>query len=139
MSYNKPITKIWTVSLFGNAFNNYFEGIINNALLNTNYTSFMLNMNNQFKFTKGWSGEISGFYRSKTLESGLMVSNPMGMFSFGASKQVLKNKGTVRLNVRDPFWLQKFSGYTKFDNLDVRIRSKWDNRQVSFKFHLSFW
>jgi hypothetical protein len=138
VSYNKAITKIWSVNVYGNAFNNYYEGIINNAQLHTNYTAYMFNVTNQFHFDKGWSGEISGFYRSKTLETGLIVANPMGMFSFGASKQVLKNKGTVRLNVRDPFWLMKFSGYTQFDNVDVHVKSKWDNRQVSLNFTYRF-
>ncbi|MCW3105892.1 MAG: hypothetical protein JWQ09_398 [Segetibacter sp.] len=138
ISYNKPLTKYWTISAFVNGFNNFFEGYINNAYLSTSYTSFMANVSNQFRFSKGWSAEISGFYRAKTLETGLIVSNPMGMFSFGAGKQVLKNKGTIRLNVRDPFWLMKFSGYTQFDNIDVHIKSKWDNRQVSVNFTYRF-
>ncbi len=138
VSYNKPLTKYWTVSLFGNAFNNYFEGYINNAYLSTDYTGFMLNMSNQFKFNKGWSAELSGFYRSKTLETGLIVSEPMGMFSVGAGKQILKNKGTIRMNIRDPFWTLKFRGYTKFDNIDAVIRSKWDNRNVTLNFTYRF-
>jgi len=131
ISYNKAITKVWTVSAFGNAFNNYFEGYIDNASLKTDYTSFMVNVNNQFRFKKGWSAELSGFYRSKTLEAGTIVAEPMGMFSFGASKQVLKNKGTVRMSVRDPFLLQKFRGYTRFSNIDATIHNTWDNRAVS--------
>jgi hypothetical protein len=138
ISYNKPLTKWWTLSFFSNVFNNYFEGYINNAFLHTQYTSFMLNSSNQFKFKKGWSAEISGFYRSKTLETGLIVSQPMGMFSLGGSKQILKNKGTLRLNFRDPFYLQKFRGYTKFDNIDAVIRSQWDNRQLSLNFTYRF-
>ena len=138
ISYNKPLTKWWTLSFFGNAFNNYFEGYVNNAFLHTQYTSFMVNSSNQFKFKKGWSAEISGWYRSKTLETGLIVSEPMGMFSIGGSKQILKNKGTLRMNFRDPFFLQKFHGYTKFDNIDADIRSKWDNRQLSLSFTYRF-
>jgi hypothetical protein len=138
ISYNKPLTKIWTVSFFTNVYNNYFEGMINNALLHTDYTSFTVNLSNQFRFNKGWSGEISGFYRAKTLETGIIVSEPMGMFSLGASKQILKNKGTLRVNVRDPFWLLKFRGYTQFDNIDAHIRSRWDNRQVSLSFTYRF-
>jgi hypothetical protein len=138
LSYNKPITKYWTVNFFTNVFNNFFEGYVNNAFLSTNYTAFSANMSNQFRFNKGWSAEVSGFFRSKTLESGLIVSEPMGMFAVGAGKQVLKNKGTVRLNVRDPFWLLKFRGYTVFDNIDAHIQSRWDNRQVSVNFTYRF-
>ena len=138
VSYNKPLTSWWTLNLFSNVFNNYFEGVVNGAMLNTQFTSYMFNASNQFKFKKGWSAEISGFYRSKTLETGLIVANPMGMFSIGGSKQVLKNKGTIRLNLRDPFYLQRFSGYTKFDNIDAVIRNRWDNRQLSLNFTYRF-
>jgi hypothetical protein len=138
ISYNKPLTKYWTVSAFTNIFNNHFEGLVNNRYLVAELTSAMFNMSNQFKLSKTWSGELSGFVRSKTLESGLILAEPMGMFSFGASKQVLKGKGTVRMNVRDPFWLQKFRGSTKFENIDAEIRSKWDNRQVVVGFSYRF-
>jgi hypothetical protein len=124
--------------VFANGFNNRFEGVVNNAFLSANYTSFMFNVSNQFRFNKGWSAEISGWFRTKSLETGMIVSDPMGMFAFGASKQVLKNKGTVRVNVRDPFWLQKFAGNIKFDNIDARIQSRWDNRQVSVSFTYRF-
>jgi hypothetical protein len=102
ISYNKPLTKIWTVSFFTNVYNNYFEGMINNALLHTDYTSFTVNLSNQFRFNKGWSGEISGFYRAKTLETGIIVSEPMGMFSLEPPSKS-QNKGTLRVNVRDLF------------------------------------
>jgi hypothetical protein len=138
ISYNKPLTKYWTLNFFTNVYNNFFEGFVNNAYLSTEFTAFMFNASNQFKFKKGWSAELSGFYRSKTLETGLIAAEPMGMFSLGASKQILKNKGTLRLNIRDPFWLQKFRGSTRFDNLDVRIQSKWDNRQVALNFTYRF-
>jgi hypothetical protein len=95
-------------------------------------------MSNQFKFSKGWSAELSGFYRHKTLEGAMMVSEPMGMFSLAAGKQIMKNKGTLRLNVRDPFFLQKFNGTTKFDNIDATIHQFGDNRQVSLNFSYRF-
>ena len=138
VSYNKPLTKFWTVSLFSNTFNNYYEGIVNNRLLEAELTTFMINMNNQFKFKNGWSAELSGWFRTQSLETGLILADPMGMFGFGVSKQIWKNKGTVRVNVRDPFFLQKFSGSTRFDNIDARISNKWDNRQVSLGFTYRF-
>ncbi len=136
-SYNAPITKWWTTSIFANIFNNHFEGFVNNSALNTDVTSGMANMNNQLKFGKGWGGEVSGFYRSK-MQEGLMIAYPMGVVSFGASKQVLKSKGTLKLNVIDPFYIQKFKGVTQFGNIDTQIHSEWDNRRVSFNFTYRF-
>jgi hypothetical protein len=138
LSYNAPITKWWTASIFANVFNNHFEGFVNNRSLDANITSGMGNMNNQLRFGKGWGGEVSGFYRMKMQDGGLMVANPMGVISFGASKQILKTKGTLRLSVVDPFYIQKFSGVTKFGEIDAEINSQWDNRRVSLNFTYRF-
>ena len=62
----------------------------------------------------------------------------MGVFSFGGGKQILKGRGTVRLNVRDPFWIQKFRGYTELDLFETQIRSKWDNRRCIISFNFRF-
>jgi hypothetical protein len=138
ISYNKPITKYWTVSAFGNVYNNQFEGVINNARLKADYTAFSVNMNNQFKFTKTWSGELSGFFRSKDVQGGTLISRSMGTFSLGTSLQIMKTNGTLRLSVRDPFYLQRFRGYTQFDNVDFQINSRNDTRQVSLAFVYRF-
>lgn len=138
ISYNQPLTKWWTVSLYGNLFNNYFEGFVNNTPLDASITSFMGNVNNQFKFAKTWGAELSGFYRTKMQEGGLIIAKPMGMFSFGLSKQVLKSKGTIKLSVTDPFYVMRFSGYTQFGNIDTRINARWDNRRVALNFSYRF-
>jgi outer membrane receptor protein involved in Fe transport len=138
VSYNAPINKWWMTSLYFNGFNNHFEGFIGAIPLNVDVTSFMANMSQRFTFPKGWTAEVSGFYRSKSQEGGLIIADPMGVVNFGASKTVLKNKGTIKLNVSDPFYIQKFHGYTRFDDLDVDISSKWDNRRVGLSFSYRF-
>lgn len=138
INYNKALKKWWTLSTYGNVWNNYFEGIVNNAKLSVDVTTFFVNMNNQFRFGKGWGAEVSGFYRNKVLASGMIVGEPMGVLSFGFSKQVLKNKGSIRLNLTDPFWLQQFRGFSKFQNIDMTIHSKWDNRRATITFTYRF-
>lgn len=138
ISYNKPITKWWTATAFANVFNNNYKGTVNGIKLNADITSYMFNSSSQFKFKKGWGAEVSGFYRSKLLVSGLIIGEPMGVVSFGASKQILKGKGSIRLNLNDPFWIQYFRGYTKFGNIDTRIQSKWDNRRIVINFTYRF-
>jgi hypothetical protein len=138
VNYNKPLTKWWTIGAFGNLFNNHFEGFVNNEKLSVDVATYLVNINNQFKFNKGWGAEVSGFYRNKILAGGIIVGEPMGVLSFGASKQILKNKGSLRLNLTDPFWLQYFRGYTKFGNIDTKIVSRWDNRRIGITFTYRF-
>ena len=138
LSYNKSVVKWWTTSVFFNVFQNHFIGLVNNTPLDAKIESFMFNSNNQFKFKKGWGAELSGFYRSSMQEGGMMLSRPMGVVSVGASKQVLKEKGTLRLSVRDPFYIQQFRADVEFGNIDMSIRNKWDNRTVALNFTYRF-
>ena len=138
VSYNKSVKKWWTTSVFFNVFQNHFKGVVNNLPLDAKLIAFMVNSNNQLKFNKGWGAEVSGFYRSSMQEGGMMLSRPMGVVSFGFSKQVWKEKGTIRVSLRDPFYMQQFKGDIRFGQIDTKVRNKWDNRQVALNFTYRF-
>ena len=137
------INKWWTSNLFFNLFNNHFEGVYYNSSKNENdvidvqYTSFMINVTNTFTFKKGWSGELSGWYRGKTVEQ-LNIANEMYFMTLGGQKTIMKGKGTLRLNFRDPFHWQKYSGQTRYSNIDVRVSNRWNNRALAFSFAYRF-
>lgn len=132
-----PLTKWWNSNVFINVFNNHYEGVYENKPLDMSFTSFMINMTQTFTIKQGFTAEISGFYRAKGIQQ-LNVDEPMYVLSFGAQKQVLKGKGTLRLNLRDPFWMQRYSGKTQYDIVDSRVANKWDNRQVTASFTYRF-
>lgn len=134
ISYNKPLKKWWTINAYANVFNNKFKGVIDNEPINVNGTAFNFNMSNQFTWGKGWSGELSGWFNTKQLESSAILAKPMGTFAFGAGKQLLKNKATLRLNIRDPFYITSFRGVTDLDKGITLIHSKWDNRRATITF-----
>ncbi|MFI5151763.1 MAG: TonB-dependent receptor domain-containing protein [Chitinophagales bacterium] len=137
-SYSKQWNNWWNLSLSGNVSNNHYTGIVNNAYLDVSMTSFEVNLTTQFKFKKGWSAEANGFYNSKALWSGLIVAEPMENISFAVAKQILKDKGTLKLNLRDPFYIMHFSGYTKFSNIDFNVLNHWDNRRIGLTFTYRF-
>jgi iron complex outermembrane receptor protein len=137
VSFNAPLAKWWRTSLYMNVFDNVFTGVVNGGAIDVSGVSFMGNMNNQFTFKKGWSAEISGFYRSSAVQ-GVLVSNPMWAMNVGVAKQVLKNMGSVRLSVRDLFYSQVFSGYSQYQNVDVTIRQARDSRVVNLSFTYRF-
>ncbi len=142
VSYNKQLVKWWTVNVFTNVYYNHYKGVINNGGnnedINTGMAGFMGNMSNQFDFGKGWTGELSGWFRSEQLVSSTILAKPMGMFSFGGAKKVLKGNGSVRVNVRDPFYLASFRGTTDTDQGVTTIKSKWDNRRFILSFNYRF-
>lgn len=139
LSVTTPVTvaKWWTANIFTNIFNNQYKGTFDTTTIDLSFTSFMINVTNNFNFGKGVSGEISGFYRHKGV-NGLSTMEPIYQLSFGLQKQVIKGKGTLRLNVRDPFAWQKFEGVTKYGRIDGNFLSRPDIRQVTATFTYRF-
>jgi hypothetical protein len=83
------------------------------------------------------TAELSGFYRHKDVNQ-LSIVEPLYQMSIGAQKQIIKGKGTIRLNVRDPFAWQRFEGINKYNNIDMRFSNRPDVRQVSATFSYRF-
>jgi len=138
VSYNAPVTKWWTTSIFMNVNNSHYEGIVNNAPLDVNLTSFMGNASQQFRFAKTWSAEVNGFYRTSAQETGLFLIRPMGVVSFGFGKQIFQNKGSLKLNIYDPFYIQQARVIIKHENIDAKVNNRWDNRRVGINFTYRF-
>jgi len=138
VNYGKQLTKWWSINVFGNVYNNKYEGVLGDEPIKLDITVFNGNFNSQFNFNKGWRAEVSGFYTSKDWVSSNILGEPMGMFSLGGSKTILKNKGTIKINARDPLYLMHFNGSTELDEFTAYIRSKWDNRRLIFTFVYRF-
>ncbi len=125
------------VNLYGNLSNNRFKGFINNSNVDISNTYVESNASLQMDMGKGWKSELSGFYRTKALE-GVMAINALGSLNAGISKAVLKNKGTVKLGVRDILWTQRGTGTAQYAYIDTKFRQQRDSRQVALNFTWRF-
>ncbi len=130
-------TKWWRTNIYTNAFYNNYAGFVNKAYISVKAPGFMVNVQNNFTFKKGWGAELSGFYRGKQPE-GILNSLGMGRADIAVSKQVMKGKGTVKFAIRDFLNIQEFNGYSKYQNVDITINAKNDTRQVNIGFNYRF-
>jgi hypothetical protein len=137
VSAQVKIFKWWTSMLYGEGRYQEFKGDLYGKYLDVNTTNFTANINNQFSFKKGWSAELSGFYRTKAAE-GQMVINGIGQVSMGVKKDVLKNKGSVKLSVRDAFGPMKVRGNIDFQHTEASFRQYKDNRVATISFNYRF-
>jgi len=139
ISFTVPITfaKWWNANFFTNVFNNHYKGVYDSINLDMAYTSFTANITNNFTFKKGWTAELSGFYRHKAL-NGLTQMEPVYQMSLGVQKQIMKGKGTLRFNFRDPFAWQKFEGRNTYGLVDGGFISRPDTRQLTGTFTWRF-
>lgn len=134
---SNPITKWWKSNVYVNLFNNKFDGTVNSEYVSIEATTLMLNGSQQFQISKTLTGEISGFFRTPGIE-GVIQTKPFGMVALGLSKQVMKNKGTVRLNLRDVFKTQYFRGESRYGTVDASFQEHSDSRVFNVGFTYRF-
>ena len=123
--------------MYANVYNNRFRGIVNGDYISIGATTGQFNLTNQFKFAKTWGAEIGGFYRTPGVD-GVFKIQGIGAMNMAFSKQVLKGKGTVRLNFRDVLYTQKAKGVIKYSNIDATFQQERDSRQVALNFTYRF-
>ena len=137
VSAYKEITKWWSGNIYANVYNNHFKGVVNNETVSIGISTFMAQVQQQFKFGKGWAAEVSGFYRTKGLE-GVIFIQPFMQVDAGISKQILKNKGSIKLNVQDIFAGSVFKGYSKYGTVDANFKDVNDGRAIGITFSYRF-
>ncbi|HVS97797.1 MAG TPA: outer membrane beta-barrel family protein, partial [Puia sp.] len=129
--------KWWTAILYSNLNYSKFSGYLYGEPLNVSATNLLMNLNNQFLLPGGWSGEISGFYRTKGVE-GQIVVYPLGQASAAIAKKILRDKASLKLAVRDIFYTNHPHGYINFQQTEATFQNRRDSRQVALTFSWNF-
>ena len=137
MSLQLSPLKWWSLTGQGDLTHKKLEGV-----LWKNYkaaiTQFSFSINNQFRFNKGWAAELSGFYIGKNQNDLQEVLDPTGQVSAGISKQVFKNKGSVKLSFRDIFYTQNMQGWTQFQSVVEFFTFQRDSRVLALSLNYRF-
>ncbi len=137
-NYNAQLKKWWSLNVFALLFNNHYKGVSSGQNIDVDITSFNANFSSQFTLKKGWGTEISGFIYGPNYVSSVIYARTMGMFAFGISKKILKEKATVKVNVRDPFYIMSFRGTAETNQTYAQIHNYWDNRRLILTFTYRF-
>lgn len=138
VNYSKQLNKWWMINAYGSVFTNHYKGVIAGEAIDVSLPSVNFSLSSQFNFNKGWSAEFSGWYNGKNYVSSAILAQPMGMFALGGGKKILKGKGSLRLNIRDPFYLLSFRGSSELSAGLTQIHSYWDNRRAILTFTYRF-
>lgn len=136
-TFQSPITSWWNLTAVAIFNHKIIKGVVW-APLEAHISTLNVSLNNQFQLKKGWAVEVSGYYQTKSQIDLQEWLTPQGELNLGVSKQVLKNKGTLRLSVRDITYFQNYSGYSTFQNAYEPFEVKWDTRVVRLSFSWRF-
>jgi len=130
--------KWWSVNLYAEVYRNTYQGPFYTGYLNQSQVTVSGNGNNQFTFPNGWSAEISGFFDNGGTY-GQFVTLPKGMLNAALQKKILKNKGTIKLNVRDMLHSFSPSGtITHLADATATFHNFIDTRVATLAFTYSF-
>jgi len=109
-----------------------------NRKIDLDVFSFNIYAQQTFRFGKGWTGEMSGFYTAPSVWQGTFKSIGMGGLDGGLSKNVLKDKGTIKVVVSDMFRTMKWKGTSEYANQYLRANGRWESRQFKLNFTYRF-
>ena len=137
VSAQKSLTKIWTLIVYSEANYSQYKGLTFGNSKKRTGSTYLININNQFKFNKGWGAELSGFYRTKGIEGQISI-NPLSQVNAGVQKEILKTKGTLKLNIMDAFFSMIQNGKIDILNTDASFHQYGDSRVVSLNFTYRF-
>jgi outer membrane receptor protein involved in Fe transport len=130
--------KWWNFSLYAQVYRNSFEGQLKNAYLDVARTFFYSTTTSQLVFGKGWSGEFTAFYQSKSMW-GQFATQARKQVNIGIQKKVLNNKGAIKLSARDIFRSNFSAGdITNLGNANATYRNDNANRNVILGFSYNF-
>lgn len=133
----KP-TKWWTAQLYSEVSYTDIDAQIKGNDIDLQMVTYSANANNQFQFNKGWSAELSGFFRSKGLENQINIRS-LYQLNAGVQKQILKKKGSLRLAISDFTGPMKISGFiANIETANASFRQRRDSRVLTLGFNYRF-
>jgi iron complex outermembrane recepter protein len=133
-----PFTRWYTGIFFVNLFQNKYDGAIDGNSFEASQMTVAFNINNQFSFKGGWAAELSGNYTSQSRDEGQAIVLPIGQVSAGISKSLLKNKASIKLNVRDIFYTNTPKEIQNFQDVQSTLSIKRDSRVFNIAFVYRF-
>ncbi|MGZ3844427.1 MAG: outer membrane beta-barrel protein [Flavisolibacter sp.] len=95
---------------------------------------------NSLKFgkTKTWTGELTGFYVAPTIQQGAFKSEALWSVDAGLSKNLWKNKATIKTSFSDIFNTLHFTGTQQFAGQSTRVQARWESQLLKVNFVYRF-
>lgn len=132
------ITKWWTFQLYTELIHNAFKSDVYTEKLNDSKWNWFVMPTNQFTISKKWSAELAGQYQTSIL-SGQFLISPIGSIRAGISTKILKDQGTLKLNVSDMFYTNQVEGEIRnIQNAKAGWFSYMESRVVTLSFSYRF-
>lgn len=128
-------------SLFANvngSYSRYNSDFGANRNLKLEAWAFTFFAQNSYRFGKGWSAEVSGFYASPSIWHASLKAASIWCVDGGVQKQLWSGKATIKASVSDIFKTMKWTAESKFDVQHLTAAGRSDSRQLKLNFSYRF-
>lgn len=136
--YTTQLYKWWTASFLVYGVYIHYTGMLNRKPIDIQGTGHGFNLNNQFSFAKKWSAECELDYAGPSRESLLRAVGEWWYLSAGISRKVLKDAGSIKLGIQDPFHAYNYNVHIRLNDLDTRAHIKYNTCQYAVSFTYNF-
>jgi outer membrane receptor protein involved in Fe transport len=129
--------KWWNITNNINANHTAYD--IKDSTVNLATSTLGLNYQTTHTFTlpKDWKLELNGYYESPFVWGVYKIRSSFAIGA-GVQKAFMNKKLTAKLNVTDITNREQFRGTARFDNIDMYINNRWQNRRVNLALTWNF-
>jgi iron complex outermembrane receptor protein len=133
-----PLSKWCTLQFYTEVMHNKYEAVLYDQKIDNEGTYWYFGPTAQFQITPMWAAELGGSYQTAIAMAQFVVI-PVGSIRAGVSKKIMKNMGSLRLNVNDVFFTNQPGGDIKgLENSTASWLSYIDTRVVTLSFSYRF-
>ena len=133
-----PVTKWYNINSYLELTHQRFDSPLYTEQLNSRGTYYFISATNSFTFGKGWSGDVSGQYRSDLVYAQLLLKS-FNVVNLGLQKKIFNNTANIKLSINDLFYTRRGNGI--INNLQLTNadwNSKYDSRVATITFSWRF-
>ncbi len=132
------LTKWWNVQYYSELKNIGYNTSIYNQPLVENRWYWYVGPAFRFTITPKFSADLAGFYQTRVL-SGQFLTIPVGSIRVGLTYKILKDQGSVKLNLSDVLYTNQPGGDIRnIANSKANWLSKLDTRVLTISFSYRF-
>ena len=134
ITYSTAVTKWWHTMNSAQLF--YMVYDYNDITLPKSKPGAYVMSNNTFSIPRLFTLELNGIYSSRS-NTGLASLTSYWVLNAGVQRNVLKNKGTLKLSANDVFRGQQFTLASDYQGINIRQHFLFDSRfaMLSFTYH----
>ena len=138
LGYTKGLTKWWNASWQVVGINARVYDPVNTGYTVDNLTGCKIVFNNQFQLGHGWSADLRGYYATRWMEGIRIYQTPVWNNSVGINKKMLKDKGTLTVNMSDPFHVYRPGQITDATDFFIRTDMRTESRLLTVTWNYRF-